>query len=328
MKNLTSIPNDLLLTETKLAAANEKAATLVLLEHLAEIDRRRLYAARGYSSLWEYVHKALRYSESQAFDRVSAVRLIAKVPEVKEELQSGKLTLTATAKLGAHARREKLRPEQTVSLLREILGKPSREVERVLVSQAAAPRKTEQIRPVTSDRTRITLEVDQEFLELVQGMKELKGNPAIGLQEIFKTAMREFVKRRTPRLPADTANHTPDDSRFFTQNQTRSNATHRASLRAQEVKLTPAETGPKSRYIPVHVRNLIGARSGRQCEYIDPVTKRRCESRSGLQFDHLKPFIIGGNHSPDNLRHVCKAHNTLAAIEYFGVEKMQPYLKL
>ena len=141
MKNLISLSNDLLLSETQQAASNEKAATLILLEHLAEIDRRRLYAVRGYSSLWEYVHKALQYSEAQAYDRVSAMRLMVRVPEVKAELRSGKLTLTTTAKLGAHARRGKLRPEETVTLLREISGKPSREVERVLVSQSTEPRR-------------------------------------------------------------------------------------------------------------------------------------------------------------------------------------------
>ncbi|MBI2606744.1 MAG: hypothetical protein HYW49_11765, partial [Deltaproteobacteria bacterium] len=199
MKNLISLSNDLLLSETLQAASNEKAATLVLLEHLAEIDRRRLYAVRGYSSLWEYVHKALQYSEAQAFDRVAAMRLMVRVPEVKEELQSGKLTLTTTAKLGAHARREKLKPEETVTLLRQISGKASREVERVLVSQSTGPRREDRARAITPERTRITIEVDQEFLELVQKVKDLKGNPALAHQEVFKAVMQEYVKRREPK---------------------------------------------------------------------------------------------------------------------------------
>ncbi|MBI2606852.1 MAG: hypothetical protein HYW49_12305 [Deltaproteobacteria bacterium] len=73
---------------------------------------------------------------------------------------------------------------------------------------------------------------------------------------------------------------------------------------------------------------MVRVRSDCRCEYIDHATNRRCESKSGLQFDHIKPFAIGGNHAPENLRHYCRAHNTLVAIEHFGNAKMQPYLKL
>ncbi|MBI2604933.1 MAG: HNH endonuclease [Deltaproteobacteria bacterium] len=315
MKNLTSIPNELLHMETLQAASNEKAATLILLEHLAEIDRRRLYAMRGYASLWEYVHKALQYSESQAYDRVSAMRLMVRVPEVKTELQSGKLTLTTTAKLGAHVRREKLRPEETVSLLREISGKPSREVERVLVSQSTEPRKPDRVKAVTPELARITLDVDQEFLKLVQKVKDLKGNSALSHQDVFKTAMQDYVKRRQPKPEK----HEPVAAVPLQAP---------ALLRAPEVKTTPEKQVTKSRYIPMNIRTMVRVRSEQRCEYADPVTKRRCESKSGLQFDHINPFAKGGAHTFQNLRHYCKAHNTLAAIEQFGGAKMRPYLKL
>ena len=205
MNNLISLTNDQLHNKTLLSAVNEKTATLVLLEHLAEIDRRRLHATLGYSSLWEYVHKALQYSEAQTSDRVSAMRLMIKVPEVKQALETGTLTLTATAKLGAHAWREKLKPEQTVSLLQEISGKSSREVERTLISKTTVVNpvsiKSERIKPITDSLTRITIEVDEEFMELVEKVKNIKGNPAASLQDIFKATLREYVKKREVKLP-------------------------------------------------------------------------------------------------------------------------------
>lgn len=307
MKSLISIPNDLLHNETLQAAANEKTATLILLEHLAEIDRRRLYAIRGYSSLWEYVCKALDYSESQAYERVSAMRLMVRVPEVKEELQSGKLTLTTAAKLGAHSKRERLQIEETVSLLREVSGKASREVERVLLAQSTAPRKSEHVRAITSERTRITIEVDQEFLELAQNVKDLKGNPALAFQEVFRTAMQEYVKRRAPkasRAPLGAPN---------------------VQLRQNSKTINPEAT---SRYIPMKDRTIVRLRSNDRCEFVDPLSKRRCKSKSGLQFDHIRPFAKGGGHAPENLRHLCRTHNTLAAIEHYGHAKMRPFLRL
>jgi hypothetical protein len=48
MKNWSQVSNDNLHTLTLNAAKSEKSATLLLLEHLAEIDRRRLYAEKGF----------------------------------------------------------------------------------------------------------------------------------------------------------------------------------------------------------------------------------------------------------------------------------------
>src|SRR5690606_31730579 len=58
---------------------------------------------------------------------------------------------------------------------------------------------------------------------------------------------------------------------------------------------TPAPgNGHESRYVPKQVCLQVRLRSGDRCEYVDPVTKRRCSSRTGLQFDHVKPFAMGG----------------------------------
>ena len=40
------------------------------------------------------------------------------------------------------------------------------------------------------------MEVDPEFLALVERVKELKGNPALSFQEAFEFAMQEYVQKR------------------------------------------------------------------------------------------------------------------------------------
>lgn len=263
-------------TATLRAAKNEKMATLELLDHLAEVDRRRLYAEWAYSSLFEYVHKALGYSEAQSSERVSAMRLLRKVPEVKVALEKGTLTLTSTAKLASHVKREKTSIEDTLTLLEKCEGKPTREVERVLVASstqmAPAPDK---IRAVTPTLTRITLEVDQEFMALVTRIRELDGNPGLALQAVFQRAMQEYVKRREVKAPKESASEmsaAPDSLR--------------TASRAPEVKADRASIS-RSRYIAIAVRNRIRLRSQDQCEYRDPESKKRCESRFGLEFDHM-----------------------------------------
>lgn len=297
------------------AAKNEKAATLELLEYLAEVDRRRLYSEWAYSSLFEYVHKALGYSEAQSSERVSAMRLLRKVPEVKVALEKGTLTLTSTAKLASHVRREKSSREEALSLLEQCEGKATREVERVLVSNSTQMKPNpEKVRAITPSLTRVTLEVDEEFMALVTRMRENDGNPALSMKEVFQLAMREYVKRREVKSSAS---------------RTASRAPEVKASRALNGAITSTAFGSRfhSRYIPIAIRNQIRLRSGDRCEYRDPASQRRCESRSGLEFDHILPFGKGGTNDVENLRHSCPSHNLFHAIGTYGEAKMKPYLR-
>jgi hypothetical protein len=108
-------------------------------------------------------------------------------------------------------------------------------------------------------------------------------------------------------------------------------AKHGDSARFVSIQMRkPASQKPitRRRFIPVSVRRAIAERSGRRCEFVDPVSGTRCESRFGLEFDHFpKPFAQGGDSGVTNLRHVCSTHNKLAAIRSFGRAKMREYFR-
>ncbi len=59
MKHLSS---EELLARTKNLVAEERRATLALIEHLQEIEARRIYAELGYASLWEFATRYLGLS--------------------------------------------------------------------------------------------------------------------------------------------------------------------------------------------------------------------------------------------------------------------------
>lgn len=299
--------------QTLRAAEGEKQATLVLLEHLVEVDQRRLHLKRGYSSLWEYAHQALGYSESQASERVSSMRLMVKVPEVRQELKSGQINLTVISKLASHVKREKLESPGIIELLKEVKSKPTRQVEKILAQESTEPARPDRIKVVTPTTTRITIDVDDEFMELLKRVKELKGNHAASPKELFQSAMREFVKKREPKSELKSKGKSVRESE----------SKDIIPLRAQKVRpVIRVKTQQTSRYIPVSVKRVTQVRSGGQCEYVDPASKRRCRSRSGLQFDHYPvPFALGGQSTSDNIRHLCFGHNRLTAIQVFGEEK-------
>ena len=63
------------------------------------------------------------------------------------------------------------------------------------------------------------------------------------------------------------------------------------------------------RYISTKVKRAVRERSLGECEFVDPQTHRRCESKYLLQFDHIKAFALGGTSEFENIRHLCAVHN-------------------
>ena len=70
-----------------------------MIDHLREIQKRRLYLRRGFSSLFDYAVRELGYSDAAAWRRIKAMRLCTDVDGVRERLQSGTMTLNAAAQL-------------------------------------------------------------------------------------------------------------------------------------------------------------------------------------------------------------------------------------
>ncbi len=71
-----------LIEEVTRLAGCEREATVELITHLAELDKRRLYLGAGFSSLFTYCTEALRLSEHAAFHRILAARKARRFPGI------------------------------------------------------------------------------------------------------------------------------------------------------------------------------------------------------------------------------------------------------
>ncbi len=96
----------------------------------------------GYGSLLKFCIEELKYSESAAYRRISAVRLVKAVPSVKQALANGDLTLQAATQAQTFLNQERkylsktYTPEQKQQLVQEIKHKSSRQVEQYLASKS------------------------------------------------------------------------------------------------------------------------------------------------------------------------------------------------
>ena len=88
-----------LLRATSTLVRHERHLQGAVIDHLSEIEARRLYLRRGCSSLFDYAVRELGYSDATAGRRIGAVRLCADQPDARERLREGSLTLSAAAEL-------------------------------------------------------------------------------------------------------------------------------------------------------------------------------------------------------------------------------------
>jgi hypothetical protein len=288
---LGDFSNEVLLEKTQSLAQKERALTLEVLSHLLEIERRSLYAEIGYSSLFEYAVKELKYSESAAQRRISSMRLIRDLPEVESKIESGKPSLSSLSQAQVFFRQEKIEAEAKLEILTSLEGKSTRDVEKELVSRSSEPAKLipEKLRAVSETHTELRLLLDDALLKDLEELKCLlaKRLATSNMKETLAYAVRRTLKELRPKEPKN---------------------------------LPPAPAVKKSRYVPRDIQRQVWKRDGAQCTYCHQ--GKRCGSRYGLEMDHIKPFSMGGTSTLENLRLRCRAHNQLAAIVDLGAGKM------
>ena len=96
---VSGLTDDELLGQTRKLARIEQQLNVTVIDHLREIEARRLYLRRGFSSLFDYAVRELGYTDSAASRRINAMRLCKEFEEVREGLQDGSITLTTAAHL-------------------------------------------------------------------------------------------------------------------------------------------------------------------------------------------------------------------------------------
>ncbi len=70
-----------------------------LLDHLGEVDARRLYLEEGCSSMFAWCQRVLHFAEGVAYKRIQAARAAREFPQILQAVRCGDLHLTAVGLL-------------------------------------------------------------------------------------------------------------------------------------------------------------------------------------------------------------------------------------
>jgi hypothetical protein len=303
MNSIAKLSDSDLITTLKTMVLEEREKTMLVLELLKEVDKRRLYADSGYSSLFDYCVSELGYPASSAYRRITSMRLLREIPELKEDILNGRQNLSSLSQAQKFFKTEekhsgeKLSAEEKSEVLEKLEGMSSRECERELLRMSSVPveiTNPEKERVLNDELTELKLVLDAELLEKLRRIQALRSHadPSLSYVELLKFMADDVLKRLDPIEKAKGKNPLP----------------------ASEVK-SPQFIRVA---IPAKTKRFVRIRDKGICQYKNPRDGKRCGSRYFLELDHIRAVALGGGNGPDNLRLLCRSHNARAAVKVFG----------
>jgi 5-methylcytosine-specific restriction endonuclease McrA len=157
--SLTSFSDDELLRRLSDLLAQSRRDEADLVAHIAEVDRRRLYAREASPSMFAYCTEVLHLSEAEAYLRIAAARASREYPVLLTMLADGRLHLTAIAKLAPH-----LTSENGEAVLQRAVHRSKREIEELVAEISPRPDAPPVIRklPDRPHRTTASLRVGSD----------------------------------------------------------------------------------------------------------------------------------------------------------------------
>jgi hypothetical protein len=339
LKNLNKTT---LMKQTHETVKQEKRYTIILLEHLLEIEKRGLHLELGFSNLHNFLVVEFKYSDSEAATRVQAMRFLKTHPIAKEKMAEGAISLSQAADINRFLKAETLSvsasstqtalpilptlpilsaekgdsaaafsPTQgrTISIeeiIKEVEGKGIRESKELLEKMRSNPKaKT------------YSIEIDEEAWLLLQEIKK-RESPSARDGDFAKKIFKEKLEKLNGKL-------SKIKSKVEAEPKEIKPSTDREKKTNDKTKTTPVKETPPSRSIGKNKRLVLFQEANYQCEYRSPSTGRRCECKSDLQVDHLYPYAWGGSNDKGNTRILCGQHNFFYAEQTLGKEKMASF---
>lgn len=317
------------------SARIEHGATIKMLHFINDLERRKTFLELGYSSVFDFCVRRIKYSSSQAGRRIQAARCCRRYPEFFVYLRDREVCIMTLAmieqiinddnkdeivqRVRRASRREverllsEYRPpaalRDRIRYVHVPLPQP-RDLNRALVDRQCQRAIPEEWRDKVPAREQVFVQflADEEFLQLFEEVRGLLGgNGSDSFADVMKHVLTEYRQRHSPAVRKQGR----DERKRAT-----SPDSHRWELKNGRDEAT--------RHVPNEVRDEVFVRDKGRCTFV-AANGTRCHCMKGLQIDHIKPFASGGTHHPDNLRLLCGGHNRLAAEKAMGKQVMQPY---
>ena len=199
--NLKHLSDESLHKSIKDCVQKEREILTEVLYHLKEVDRRRLFSAYRYKSLYEYAEKELKYPGDQAYRRIAAMKLLRELPELETKISNGSLTLTHLSEVKSLFKKKPYSREEKLELFEVLSNTSTRTAQKILVKIEPEMALKDQVRPLTESKMEFKF---SGTYTLENKLKELAGryahsHPGISLGDLIELladkALLEFHKK-------------------------------------------------------------------------------------------------------------------------------------
>src|SRR5262245_12409726 len=167
------LSDEALVQELRENIAHDGPHTARQIALIAEVRRRRLYAAAGYPSMYRYCLGELHLSEDAAWKRLQVATAARECPGVLTALAEGRVHLSGLTLLAAH-----LTPENADELLAAATHKSKREIERLLAERFPKPDMPAQVRVIPQSSHQVPTPEAGSFQ--LQAVANIESEPAPG----------------------------------------------------------------------------------------------------------------------------------------------------
>ncbi len=273
---LKHLADETLVNDAIIIAKNEREMTLLMLHHLKEIEHRKLYSDLKCTSLFDFCVRILKYSESSAYRRIQASKLITNIPEVGDKIINGSLSITNIALVNQYFKENKIiDTEEKKKILGEMenLTKNSC-IKKLFELSGKEVHEGDTSERVSQDKTKVSMILTNETILELQKLKELLG------EELSNDALIKLMVKTTIE-----------------------------KVEKQKFKVQK----PQSRLSPVKTVRTVNNEVKREV-YLRDKKCTICGSRKHLNYDHRVPWALGGGSSSDNIRLLCSNCNQRARI--------------
>jgi hypothetical protein len=348
----THLSDRALLAEVVRLAGSVRETTAALVAHLAELYGRRLHEREGFSSLFTYCTDVLHLSDSEAYDRMKAAKIVRRYPMVLGLLESGRLNLTSVRLLAPYLTRHNHR-----ELLDEACGKRKRGVMELLARRfpkedvpssvrklptacaktidapVATIHSTPQVPSVGAieDRNRLATQGSADAANA--GGATVPSMPCpphpvpvpLSPDRYQVTFTASAATREKLELAQDLLRHAipdGDPAQVFARalDVLVEELVRQKFAVTERPRTRRGEPDDRTRHIPSEVKRAVYVRDCGRCAFVSP-SGRQCGARGLVEFHHVRPYAAGGRPTVDNIELRCRAHNAYEAVVFFGPMK-------